>query len=131
MVRAVEAAAECRFPISFHSTGFKGLRAPDTPEMEKEFNLQWRLVRSALFQLDTMEVLVSLLASGACEKYPDFNFVLGESGVTWLPYVFDRLDTEYHDRARALNFSLKPSDYFKRQGFVTYSKTCTWSRSFR
>ena len=91
---------ECRFPISFHSTGFKGLRAPDTPEMEKEFMTQWRLVRSSLFQLDTMEVLVSLLASGACEKYPDFRFVLGESGVTWLPYVLDRLDTEYNDRAR-------------------------------
>ena len=32
-----EAAAECRFPISFHSTGFKDVRAPDTPEMEKEY----------------------------------------------------------------------------------------------
>ena len=83
-----EAAAECQFPISFHSTGFKALRAPDTPEQEQKYFTQWRLVRSALFQLDTMEVLVSLLASGACEKYPDFNFVLGESGVTWLPYVF-------------------------------------------
>ena len=69
-----------------------------------------------------MEVLVSLLASGACEKYPDFRFVLGESGVTWLPYVFDRLDTEYHDRARALGFSMKPSDYFRRQGYVTYQQ---------
>src|ERR1700675_2069533 len=117
-----EAAAECRFPISFHSTGFKGLRTPDTPEMEKEYTLQWRLVRSALFQLDTMEVFVSLIASAACEKYPDFNFVLGESGVTWLPYVFDRLDTEYHDRARSLGFKLKPSDYFRRQGFVTYQQ---------
>ena len=117
-----EAAAECRFPISFHSTGFKALRAPDTPEMEKQYFTQWRLVRSALFQLDTMEVLVSLLASGACEKYPDFNFVLGESGVTWLPYVFDRLDTEYADRARSLNFKLKPSDYFRRQGYVTYQQ---------
>ena len=117
-----EAAAECHFPISFHSTGFKGLRTPDTPEMEKEYLLPWRLVRSALFQLDTMEVLVSLIASGACEKYPDFNFVLGESGVTWLPYVFDRLDTEYEDRGRALGFSLKPSDYFKRQGYVTYQQ---------
>ena len=48
--------------------------------------------------------------------------MLGESGVTWLPYVFDRLDTEYHDRARGLNFSMKPSDYFKRQGFVTYQQ---------
>jgi predicted TIM-barrel fold metal-dependent hydrolase len=117
-----EAAAECRFPISFHSTGFKALRAPDSPEMEKEYFTQYRLVRSALFQLDTMEVLVSLLASGACEKYPDFNFVLGESGVTWLPYVFDRLDTEYHDRARSLGFKLKPSDYFRRQGYVTYQQ---------
>jgi len=117
-----EAAEECRFPISFHSTGFKALRAPDSPEMEKEYNLQYRLVRSALFQLDTMEVLVSLLASGACEKYPEFNFVLGESGVTWLPYVFDRLDTEYNDRARGIGLSMKPSDYFRRQGFVTYQQ---------
>lgn len=117
-----EAAAECKFPISFHSTGFKAIRAPDTPEMEKEYFVQHRLVRSALFQLDTMEVLVSLLASGACDKYPDFNFVLGESGVTWLPYVFDRLDTEYHDRARALGFKMKPSDYFRRQGYVTYQQ---------
>jgi uncharacterized protein len=117
-----EAAAECHFPISFHSTGFKGLRTPDTPEMEKEYLLPWRLVRSALFQLDTMEVLVSLIASGACEKYPAFNFVLGESGVTWLPYVFDRLDTEYEDRGRALGFRHKPSDYFKRQGYVTYQQ---------
>ena len=117
-----EASAECHFPISFHSTGFKAARAPDTPEMEKEYAIQYRLVRSALFQTDTMEVLVSLLASGACEKYPDFNFVLGESGVTWLPYIFDRLDTEYHDRARSLGFKLKPSDYFRRQGYVTYQQ---------
>jgi predicted TIM-barrel fold metal-dependent hydrolase len=117
-----EAAAECRFPISFHSTGFKGLRAPDTPQMEQEYMLEWRLVRSALFQLDGMEVLVSLLASGACEKYPDFKFVLGEAGVTWIPYVLDRLDTEYNDRARALGFSMKPSEYFRRQGYTTYQQ---------
>ena len=117
-----EAAAECRFPISFHSPGFQATRAPNTPEMEKEYFPQYRLVRSALFQTDTMEVLVSLLASGACDKYPDFKFVLGESGVTWLPYIFDRLDTEYEDRARALGFKLKPSDYFRRQGYVTYQQ---------
>jgi predicted TIM-barrel fold metal-dependent hydrolase len=117
-----QASAECKFPVSFHSTGFKAVRAPDTPAMEKEYFTEYRLVRSALFQLDTMEVLVSLLASGACERFPDFNFVLGESGVTWLPYVFDRLDTEYHDRARSLGFKLKPSDYFRRQGYVTYQQ---------
>ncbi|MDZ7379494.1 MAG: amidohydrolase [candidate division KSB1 bacterium] len=117
-----EAAAECHFPISFHSTGFKGLRGPDTPQMEQEYLLEWRLLRSALFQLDGMEVLVSLIISGACDKYPDFRFVLGESGVTWIPYVLDRLDTEYEDRARDLHFSLKPSDYFRRQGYTTYQQ---------
>ena len=117
-----QASAECKFPVAFHSTGFKAVRAPDTPAMEKEYFTEYRLVRSALFQLDTMEVLVSLLASGACERFPDFNFVLGESGVTWLPYVFDRLDTEYHDRARSLGFKMKPSDYFRRQGYVTYQQ---------
>ena len=117
-----EAAQECRFPVSFHSTGFKALRAPDSPEMEKEFFLQYRLVRSSLFQLDTMEVLVSVLASGVCERFPQMNFVLGESGVTWLPYVFDRLDTEYYDRARGIGLKMRPSDYFRRQGFVTYQQ---------
>ena len=68
-----EAAAECDFPISFHSTGFKALRTPDNPQMEKDYMVQWRLVRSALFQLDTMEVLVSIIASGACEQYPELQ----------------------------------------------------------
>lgn len=117
-----EAASACNFPISFHSTGFKGLRGPDTPEMEKEYITEWRLVRSALFQLDGMEVLVSLITSGACEKYPNLKFVLGESGVTWIPYVLDRLDTEYEDRARDLGFSMKPSDYFRRNGYTTYQQ---------
>ncbi len=39
-----------------------------------------------------------------------------------MPYVFDRLDTEYHDRARALGFKMKPPDYFRRQGYVTYQQ---------
>jgi predicted TIM-barrel fold metal-dependent hydrolase len=65
---------------------------------------------------------VSLITSGACEKYPDFKFVLGESGVTWIPYVLDRFDTEYEDRARALGFSMKPSDYWRRQGYTTYQQ---------
>jgi len=117
-----EAAAECQFPISFHSTGFKGLRAPDTPQMEQEYLIEWRLLRSALFQLDGMEILVSMIVSGACEKYPDFRFILGESGVTWIPYVLDRLDTEYADRARQLGFAMKPSDYWRRNGYTTYQQ---------
>lgn len=115
-----EAASECQFPISFHSTGFKSVRTPDSPEMWQEYMTQFLLVASTLFQTDAMEILVSLLASGACEKYPGFKFVLAESGVAWLPYILERIDHEYEDRARSLGFSLKPSDYFRRQGHATY-----------
>ena len=80
------------------------------------------MVEAALFQLEGAEVLVAIIASGACEKYPDFRFVLGESGVTWIPYVLDRFDTEYEDRGTALGFSMKPSDYFRRNGLATYQQ---------
>src|SRR5207247_10068983 len=107
-------------PRSAHVKCIKRLRATDNPKMEQDYSLQWRRVRSALFQLDGMEVLVSIRASGACEKYPDFKFILGESGVTWLPYVLDRLDTEYNDRARGLGVSMKPSHDLQRQRYTTY-----------
>ena len=118
-----EAAAECHFPISFHSTGFKGLRAPRHPaDGEGVHGRSGGSCARRSSSSTRWRSWSSLIASGACEKYPDFNFVLGESGVTWLPYVFDRLDTEYEDRGRALGFSMKPSDYFKRQGYVTYQQ---------
>jgi hypothetical protein len=65
-------------------------------------------VRSALFQLDGIEVLVSLITSGACERYVDFRFVLGESGVTWIPYVLDGLDTGYEDEPARQSWSASP-----------------------
>ena len=117
-----QAAAECHFPLSFHSTGFTGFRHPDSPEAENEYSLEWRLLRSTMFQLDGMEVMVSLITSGACEQYPDFRFVLGESGVTWIPYVLDRFDFAYEERTRSLGLSMKPSDYFRRNGTATYQQ---------
>ncbi|MCH7997723.1 MAG: amidohydrolase family protein, partial [Chloroflexi bacterium] len=113
-----EAAAECNFPIAFHSTGFTGARPPSDEEMAKEYRLEHGCVPAVLFQVDGAETLVSLIASGACEKYPDFRFVLGECRVSWLPYILDRFDVEYEDRFHYLNFSMKPSDYFKRQCYL-------------
>jgi predicted TIM-barrel fold metal-dependent hydrolase len=117
-----EAAAECQFPISFHSTGFTGARVADNEQMADEYYLEVMGLRSVLFQVDGAEVLAGIILSGACEKFPGFRFVLGESGVTWLPYILDRFDVEYEDRLQKLNFSLKPSDYFRRNGMTTYQQ---------
>ena len=121
-----EAAAECQFPISFHSTGFTGMQAPRTlhirwSDNDPKYPTEYRVARGALFQNDGMDVLSSILVSGACQKYPAFRFVLAEAGVTWIPYVLDRLDATYYDRGhKHLNFPSPPSDYFRRQGYTTF-----------
>ena len=63
-----EAAAECRFPISFHSTGFPGMHAPviakRPPRAEDPAHpAEWKVIRSSLFQLDGMEMLSPTLGS--------------------------------------------------------------------
>ena len=51
-------------------------------------------------------------------------FVPAMTPVAQLAKAYDenRLDTEYAARARDLGFKLKPSDYFRRQGCVTYQQ---------
>jgi predicted TIM-barrel fold metal-dependent hydrolase len=75
-----------------------------------------------LFQLSGAEFLVSIIMSGACDRNPDFKFVLGECGVGWLPYVIEKMDVEYQDRMSQLDLELKPSELWRRQGFSTFQE---------
>jgi predicted TIM-barrel fold metal-dependent hydrolase len=114
-----EAAQECRMPISFHTTGYP-VREPSDETMKKEYDLRYRATRTTLFQLVAAEFLASIVFSGALDRFPGFQFVLGEAGVSWLPYVLERMDEEYEDRYYQLNLSMKPSELWRRQGFSTY-----------
>ena len=111
-------AAECLMPISFHATGLP-FREPDEPFRDE---CQWITLglTYTLFQLSGPESLTSILLSGACDRYPDFKFVLGECGVGWIPYLLRRIDQEYEDRLFHLNLSMKPSEFWYRQGYTTF-----------
>ena len=111
-------AAESGIPISFHTTG-AAFRQPEGPAKE---DYQWVTLglMYTLFQLSGPEVLTSILLSGACDRYPDFRFVLGECGVGWIPYVLHRIDREYEDHLYHLNLSMKPSEFWGRQGYTTF-----------
>ena len=114
-----EAAQECRMPISFHTTGYP-VREPADEAMAKEYQLRYAATRTTMFQIAAAEFLASIVFSGALERFPGFQFVLGEAGVSWLPYILDRMDEEYEDRYYQLNLSLKPSEFWRRQGYSTY-----------
>jgi uncharacterized protein len=116
-----DAAQECRMPISFHTIGYP-VREPADEQMAKDYYLRWRATRTTMFQISAAEYLASIVFSGALDRFPGFRFVLGEAGVTWLPYILDRMDEEYEDRYYQLNLSMKPSELWRRQGYSTYQR---------
>ena len=112
-------AAECRMPISFHSLGWSP-RQPDPSELET-YDACFKGVRRALAQISGIEFLPSIIFSGACDRFPEFRFVLGECGVSWIPYLLDRMDHDYDDRLhRLLTLRMKPSEIWRRHGYSTY-----------
>ena len=113
-------SAECEMPISFHTLGLNYAK-PDVAE-QKTYEWVDTGLLYILFQLSGAEFLVSVLLSGACEKYPGFNFVLGECGIGWLPYVLERTDNEYKDRLFHIGLPEAPSYYWKRQGYSTFQQ---------
>jgi predicted TIM-barrel fold metal-dependent hydrolase len=71
---------------------------------------------------EQMMALLSLIEGGALERHPRLRVALLESGCGWLPYWLWRLDeVEYkHHRAEIADcVRMPPSEYFRRQCFVT------------
>ena len=113
-----EASQELGIPVSFHALGLE-LRGPD-PEDEAEYGTIHQGMSTVTFQLSGAEIVLAVVLSGACERYPGFRFVLGECGIGWIPYVVERMDMEYEDKFFRLGLNLKPSEYWRRQGFSTF-----------
>ena len=116
------AAEECQMAISFHTRGI-ATRIPDEDsDMYREYEPQHSAVRLTVFQLAGTEVLSSLIFSEAVERFPGFQFVLGECGVSWLLYILRRMDLEFEDLASQLNLTMKPSEYWLRQEHTTFQR---------
>ena len=112
------AAAECRMPISFHTLGIN----PRLPRESDRAQYHWvsNGLIYTLFHLSGAEYMASMVFSGACDRFPDLNFVLGECGAGWVPYVLQRMDELYEKHLFHLGLSLKPSELWKRQGHTTF-----------
>ena len=117
------AADECQTPISFHTTGFP-VRQVSDDEVPPESVDARRATSLTVFQIAGAEFLAGIIFSGALERYPGMKFVLGECGASWIPYVLGRMDEEYEDQFRHL-FPMKPSAYWRRQGYTTFQHETT------
>ena len=111
-------AAEANLPVHFHTIGPRiGY------DFEKLAPLQRRqafAVHITSFQLAMANIIMELIYGGVPEAYPTLKFVIGESGIGWIPYILDHMDLEWEDQFKDLTLTMKPSRYWQRQFFATY-----------
>jgi uncharacterized protein len=110
-------AHETGLPVHFHTIG--GPR-PDYAKLAPKVARAAAAAHITSFQMHMGYMLMSLIFSGALERYPDLKIVIGEAGLGWIPYVLDRMDLEWEDQFKDLDLKMKPSGYWYRQCYATY-----------
>ncbi len=69
---------------------------------------------------EQMAACAGLILGGVMERHPALRFVFLESGCGWLPYWLERMDGHWETWTSHLRpVKHKPSDYFRRQCFVS------------
>ncbi|BAY46202.1 putative amidohydrolase 2 [Scytonema sp. HK-05] len=71
--------------------------------------------------MEQMMAMLALIEGGVLERHPKLRVGFLEAGCGWLPYWLWRLDEEYKNLAWevANNVKIKPSEYFRRQCFIS------------
>ena len=114
--------AECQrlgVPVAFHGGGRTDLR-PDFAlgDIFGDRLMMWHCFNQPL---GVMAAAVSMIGGGVLERFPDLRLALLEGNCSWAPWLMHRLD-EHHEWVgwyEAKNLTKKPSDYFRRQCFVS------------
>jgi predicted TIM-barrel fold metal-dependent hydrolase len=103
-----EAAVDAGKVVAIHIGGQGGTQPFSTGGGPVNFYFEYHAL---LFQ-PLITHLVSLIAHGVFEKFPDLRVMLLECGVAWLPGVLWRLDTDYRSLRREVPWVKRlPSEY--------------------
>jgi len=77
---------------------------------------------SASHPMEQMLAMAALIGGGVLERHPRFRVAFLESGCGWLPYWLWRMD-EHWEKTEGIagepRLPMKPSDYFRRQCWVS------------
>jgi uncharacterized protein len=71
--------------------------------------------------MEHMMAFLSLLEGGVLERHPGLRVAFLEAGCGWVPYWLWRLEMEYEELSWEVkkNIARRPSEYFRRQCFVS------------
>lgn len=111
-----EAAQEADLPVLLHSVTVVHPTFPfNLQGFETEFG---RHICGHTFSI--MANLVHMISTGVPVRYPDLRIALTEVGISWVPFLMNRMDKEYLERRRELPvLKDKPSHYMKKFYYAT------------
>ena len=103
-------------PLGFHE-GF----GPYLPQVGDRFGADLQMVHTACHPMEMMLAVISMIGGGVLERHPSLRVAFLEGNCSWVPFLLWRLDEHYEVTFRRPDSPLrmKPSDYFKRQCFVS------------
>lgn len=107
--------------LTFHS--FTNDRDQYPEDWGEEDGYGGALSFMALSMAEGVQPVTYMIASGALERHPGLKMAVVESGAGWLAWLLHVLDEQVAKKHMWIrpSLALKPSEYFRRQGFVTFS----------
>ena len=112
---------EAGLVVSFHAFTNSDDQYPD--DWGQEEGIGGALNLMAMSMVDGMSPISLLISGGVLMRHPKLKFVVVECGAGWLAWLLYVLDEQYEKKHMWIRpkLDLKPSEYFLRQGHVTFS----------
>jgi predicted TIM-barrel fold metal-dependent hydrolase len=106
-----DAAQNARLPVLLHSVT---VTSPVFPFNNHGFDTELaRHATSHTFAI--MANIVSMVSTGVVVRFPELKIGVTEAGISWMPFLCQRLDKVYLERRREVPFlTERPSHYVKR-----------------
>ena len=107
---------ELGIPVGFHESSSSAAR-----QSGDQFEPNFMLRRVFAQPMEQMLALASFCGGGVLERHPGLHVAFLEANCSWLPWLLWRLDEGYELEADVFvpDLKLAPSEYFKRQCFVS------------
>lgn len=124
--RVWDIAEETGIPIGCHITAdiVKSQTAPVKPTAASALTR----ISGALQMIDPFG---GMIAHGVMERHPKLKMVMAETGLSWVPYIIQRMDYRWaqvqNEKAHweangGIPISMPPSEYWRRQVWVTFQE---------
>jgi predicted TIM-barrel fold metal-dependent hydrolase len=106
-----DAAQNAGLPVLLHAVT---VTSPVFPFNNHGFDTEFAR-HSTSHTFSIISNVISMVSTGVVVRFPDLKIGVTEAGISWMPFVCNRLDKEYLERRREVPFlTERPSHYVKR-----------------